>query len=361
MSESDGDIINSAVLCEARDEYMAQLIRVLSPLVYEGIHSIYQTALAVSKGDKPLCVFQQFLKEVQRWNQTILENEATRIIQKCPWVMDLVKAVFLTSIKILASVRLGGDDRNIKAKMPTRERFLHQVYIEAARSFYYNPYLFQTYLPYTQIQQNRQEAVSITSKAIEAAVGIMLPVQHILQEYLGETFQNNAPTLKKEESFELTGDQIMGDRDADADADADADIGDLNASSPQMDNELSDNELSDDENDDKKSTVSNESSGSDSSGNGSDNELDNEKDNKIPDVPPENDIQDHFLDNDNIKKIQLKKDDDDDGHSDISISSDDEQEFPLPPIKDNEKPDDEHHHGHHHHHEKKNDDTRKFF
>ena len=79
--------LNISVLVAARDEYIEQLHSILSPLIVQGFTSIYKDALERSKGKRTIYAFQEFLKKIPTWNQTILQTESKRIKQKCPYIM----------------------------------------------------------------------------------------------------------------------------------------------------------------------------------------------------------------------------------------------------------------------------------
>jgi hypothetical protein len=117
--------IDISVLVAARDEYIEQLKCILCPLILQGINSIYQDALEISEGKKTLYKFQELLREIPKWNQTILQEESKRIKRKCPYIMDIVTAIFVSNVKILASIRLKGKNENIRVKIPTSDIFVH--------------------------------------------------------------------------------------------------------------------------------------------------------------------------------------------------------------------------------------------
>jgi hypothetical protein len=130
--------LNISVLVAARDEYIDQLKRILIPLIIQGFNSIYADALKLNQR-KPLYKFQELLKEIPKWNQTILQEESKRIKRKCSYIMDIVTAIFVSNVKILASIRLKGNNENIKVKIPTSDIFIHSIYIESAQKIFYNP------------------------------------------------------------------------------------------------------------------------------------------------------------------------------------------------------------------------------
>ena len=134
--------LNISVLVAARDEYIEQLKCIITPLMIQGFNSIYQDSIRISNGKQVIYKFQELLKEIPKWNQTILQEESKRIKKKCPYIMDIVTAIFVSNVKILASIRLKGKNENIRVKIPTSDIFIHSIYIESAQQFFYNPFLF---------------------------------------------------------------------------------------------------------------------------------------------------------------------------------------------------------------------------
>ena len=77
------DDYNVSVLSEAKNEYCARLINLLTPLIKEGFASIFQEAEKLCKDnredDKYLMTFQNFLTRIPKWYTTIVETEVERI------------------------------------------------------------------------------------------------------------------------------------------------------------------------------------------------------------------------------------------------------------------------------------------
>ena len=140
--------LNISVIVAARDEYIDQLKSIITPLLIQGFNSIYEDALEFSRGKNILYKFQELLKEIPNWNQTILQAESKRIKQKCGYIMDIVTAIFVSNVKILASIRLKGKNENIRVKIPTRDIFIHSIFTEIRLKkvkyilFYSHSYLF---------------------------------------------------------------------------------------------------------------------------------------------------------------------------------------------------------------------------
>jgi hypothetical protein len=181
--------LNISVLGAARETYTEQLRIHLTPLLYEGFVSLYEDAKR-KESETPeyngnyLKQFQKLLCDIPYWNQSILEEETRRILHEVDFLMELVAAIFVSHVKILASVRLGGNNSNIRIKIPTSDIFVHTVYCKAAEILYYNPYKFQNY----NDRENNEFIKSMLDKSITDTINTMIPIESILKEYLSKVF-----------------------------------------------------------------------------------------------------------------------------------------------------------------------------
>ena len=106
------DDYNVNVLSEAKNEYSSRLVTILTPLMIEGIRSIFDEATKLcldnDEEEKYLMTFQNFLSRVPKWNSTIIDEETNRIVKKsnCAYLEDLLTCVHITQLKILTSIRV---------------------------------------------------------------------------------------------------------------------------------------------------------------------------------------------------------------------------------------------------------------
>ena len=180
---------------ETKSEYTIQLVNVLTPLIYEGLQSIYAEALKTSDdSNNVLKVFQTFLKLVPKWNPETIKQEADRIMNNSKsysWLPDLVKATIKANIIVLTynSTKNKVDPkyyRDIKI-----EDFIHRVYIECTRELWNNPYLMYNQYPPIEIKRNQRDTLNLVKEAIREAVRKSLPIKEILDVYLEEPLQAN--------------------------------------------------------------------------------------------------------------------------------------------------------------------------
>ena len=95
------------VLVDAKTEYTKQLTNTLAPLIKEGFDSLYEDACKFKEDTNDpryddyseLQIFQDYLRKIPKWNQSIIDEETKRIIGKsqCEWLEDLLAAVFISN------------------------------------------------------------------------------------------------------------------------------------------------------------------------------------------------------------------------------------------------------------------------
>ena len=127
------DDFNIASLTECRNEYTSLLISKITPLVVQGINSIfkeaYQLCVENEEEDKYLMTFQNFLMRIHKWNNEIVEKETNRIIQdsKCSFLEELLTCVHITQMKILTTMRVSSKQKKIDIDIPSLSIFIHNV------------------------------------------------------------------------------------------------------------------------------------------------------------------------------------------------------------------------------------------
>jgi hypothetical protein len=199
-------------LVETKQEYTTQLINVLTPLIYEGLQSIYQDALKISTPDNILKNFQSFLQRVPKWNNEIISNDTQRIMNNSKsygWLEDLIKATLKANIIVLT---YNPTVRNQVKVDPTLyqnvklEDFIHKIYIECARELWNNPYLFYHNYPPIELKRNQRDSIVLIKDCIKEAIRKILPVKYILNIYLGEELSTGQP----DDNFDRSISEIEG-------------------------------------------------------------------------------------------------------------------------------------------------------
>jgi len=233
MSET----LNVNVLVAAKEEYTKQLVYILSPEIYTVILNVFNESQQLKKKRSiSLRNFQLQLKKIPVWNTIIIEKNTENIKSKIPYLLDLITAIFVSHVKILACVRLKTDSKSIQVKVPNLDTFLHKIIITNAEKIYYNPEL---------ILRKKEIVVSLISETIEETIRNQIPIDKILTEYLSGVFDEDEQQLKNETTTDNKLEKEIEDFEKDIDEYSDGD--------PDGDSEGDDNEESDEENEPDKS------------------------------------------------------------------------------------------------------------
>lgn len=185
---------NLAILVDAKTEYTKQLVNILKNSLYLGIKEIYieSKEKCMENENDTLSVFQVNLSEIPKWNQDIINTKTDSVVKDsgCDWIEDLITAVFVSHTRILTSINFSKNKKKINLKIPKVDHFIHQCYVDVARYFWKNPYLYDDDIGSYEYQRNRREAENIIENSIGETIRKQLPVKHILKEYLGNEYND---------------------------------------------------------------------------------------------------------------------------------------------------------------------------
>jgi len=180
------ETLNVNVLVAAKEEYTKQLISTIQGGIYDIIKQIYTES---QKNNIRRLVsysnFQKELKAVPNWASFKLEEKLHAVNSKYPYLMDLVTAIFVSHVKILACVRLKSDDKSVKIKVPNLNTFLHKIIINCSECIYYTPDI---------IKDNKTKIFEIINTSINETIAYQIPIEYILNEYLSGVFDEEEPT-----------------------------------------------------------------------------------------------------------------------------------------------------------------------
>jgi len=188
-------------LHEARNEWCSRLVSIFTPLVTEGIKSIYGEAwkMCVDNDEvsKYLMTFQNLLSRVPKWNSVIIEEERKRIIERsgCNYLEDLITCVHIIQLKVLTSIRVGNKQKKIDISIPKLDHFIHKVYIHVARKVYMNVYLFEKNVNPLQLQKNSRELEMIIQECILMAIRESIPTEAIIRAYMDESVEQDEEVI----------------------------------------------------------------------------------------------------------------------------------------------------------------------
>lgn len=209
-------------LYESKNEWCARLVTVLTPLVVDGIQSIFNESwkmcLDNNEMSKYLMTFQNLLTRVPKWNSTILEEERKRIIERsgCNYLEDLISCVHIVQLKVLTCIRVGNKQKKIDISIPKLDHFIHKVYVNVARKVYTNVYLFEKNIGDLQVQKNRRELEVMIQECILTSIRESIPTEAIIRAYMDETVEEEEEVFvepvpdeeKKDETTDTSGNVV---------------------------------------------------------------------------------------------------------------------------------------------------------
>jgi hypothetical protein len=175
---------------DSRDEYLCILVNILSPLLYQGLLSIYETAQNYKKKNSlntdELRIFQDLLRSVvPHWNKNTVEQEYKRIKISSKYGDLLDK---LINIIIKCHIIILTHNENISENMTNfmneyeYETFIHKIYIQCAREVFNNPFLFKGNSP-KEIKDNQKEIFNLIKNSIKVAIMDSLPLKYLLEDF----------------------------------------------------------------------------------------------------------------------------------------------------------------------------------
>ena len=183
-------------------EWANQLILRISSHIINGFQSIFNESVELcEKNDEPkkyLMTFQNLLSKIPHWNQTIIDNEKNRIMEKsgCSYLEDLITCIHVTQLRLLSYARAGTEPQKIEINIPELSLFLHRVYINIARKLYSNIYIFEIDIPPLEKQKRNREFELLVETCIMNTIRDNLPIEELLRKYIDETQEMD---VKKEE------------------------------------------------------------------------------------------------------------------------------------------------------------------
>uniref|UniRef100_A0A6C0D4N3 Uncharacterized protein n=1 Tax=viral metagenome TaxID=1070528 RepID=A0A6C0D4N3_9ZZZZ len=188
-------------LQESRNEWCSRLISIFTPLVAEGIKSIFgeswKMCIDNDEASKYLMTFQNLLSRVPKWNSVIVEEERKRIIERsgCNYLEDLITCVHIIQLKVLTSIRVGNKQKKIDISIPKLDHFIHKVYIHVARKVYMNVYLFEKNINPLQMQKNNRELEMIIQECILTSIRESIPTEAIIRAYMDESIEQDEEVI----------------------------------------------------------------------------------------------------------------------------------------------------------------------
>ena len=182
-------------LNESRNEWCSRLVNIFTPLITEGIKSIFNESWKMCMDNeepgKYLMTFQNLISRVPKWNAVIIEEERKRIIERsgCAYLEDLITCVHIIQLKVLTCVRVGNKQKKIDISIPNLDNFVHKAYVNVARKCYTNVHLFEKNISPLLTQRNNRELEQLIQECILNTIRDSIPTEAIIRAYMDENVE----------------------------------------------------------------------------------------------------------------------------------------------------------------------------
>ena len=188
-------------LNESRNEWCSRLVNIFTPLIIEGIRSIFNESWRMcmenEEPGKYLMTFQNLISRVPKWNTAIIEDERKRIIERsgCTYLEDLITCVHIIQLKVLTCVRVGNKQKKIDISIPNLDNFVHKAYVNVARKCYTNVHLFEKNVSPLLTQRNNRELEQLVQECILNTIRDSIPTEAIIRAYMDENVEQEEEVI----------------------------------------------------------------------------------------------------------------------------------------------------------------------
>ena len=192
----------------SKNEWCLKLVNILTPLIIDGYKSILSESIKLcnknNEEEKYLMTFQNFISRIPKWNQSIIETETKRILEKsgCEYLEDIITCVHIIQLKTLTAMRVGNKQKKIDINIPKLDEFIHKTYINVARKIYKNIYLYEQNIALLEAQKNNREIEKIIEESIINTIRDSIPIEMFLKVYMDETVEEDVTEEIKEDIIE---------------------------------------------------------------------------------------------------------------------------------------------------------------
>ena len=179
-------------------ERTEKLCDILVPHIFTGFHDLYRNAKRLNyemgrTRDKVLMTFQLCLKRVPDVPHYQLEKDYGVLADRLKkngfpqdWLQKIITDIFMTYAKSHL-VSLGASEklkiRRIDLNIPENVDFIHKCYVECARCFWQEPYLFSDNYSSMEVQKNQVLAQQKIKDSIYKTIRALVPLDQLVSIY----------------------------------------------------------------------------------------------------------------------------------------------------------------------------------
>ena len=169
-------------LIDNKKEFTEHLNDILVETITKELQNIYQN-VATNKSNNILHGFQESLTKIPYWNHIEIEKLYNKVIEtsKCNYLTELINALIVTHIKIIAIVNNAPSIKKLKIRVPITQNFIHKALILSARLSWKKAYLFYHNVKSIERQYNLNKIEELVKVAIRQTVRSCLHYESIFK------------------------------------------------------------------------------------------------------------------------------------------------------------------------------------
>ena len=190
-------------LTERRQQYTEYLTDLIASPLHRGMRGWFDDIRADPRQRaQALKHFQGALANVPTWSALRVDTEVARIVKgdDCAYLPNLLRALFLVEAKLFMIGE--SSSQNVKIRVPSVEKYIHQCFIEASRVFWKKIFLFNTACSKLEQQKNYTVCDAIAVKSVRDAVRKLVPFKDLICEMEGVRVEEEASEPSTEPSSE---------------------------------------------------------------------------------------------------------------------------------------------------------------
>ena len=172
------------VLLDCKNNYINKLTFIVTEPIKQKIFTIYDYSkqLCITNNNKQnvLKQFQNELVLVSKWDNTTVTEQISNIcnFKNINYLDELLKAIFISNNKIINLIH---NENIVNIEIPNTKLFMHTLYINIAREFWKNPYVFYHNHNHQQKIDNDIKIDLIISNNILHTIEYFLPIEDVVK------------------------------------------------------------------------------------------------------------------------------------------------------------------------------------
>ena len=195
------------VLLDCKNNYISKLTSIVTESIKQKFFTIYdysrQICITKNSNQNVLKQFQNELVLISKWDNITITEQISNICnsKNITYLDELLKAIFISNNKIINLIH---NENIVNIEIPNTKLFIHTLYINIAREFWKNPYVF--YHNYNNQQKiNNDLKINITiSNNILHTIEYFLPIEDVvkkLDQSLKKNKEINIKTLQLDKEY----------------------------------------------------------------------------------------------------------------------------------------------------------------